>query len=367
MTICNRLYDSIKRGQKGRNKGLPSGFDRLDKIIFGIQRRYFTTICGDSGSGKSTLALYMYVYRPLMEAIKNGREVSVLYFSFEMSDEVLFAKLLSIYIWEEYQKEISYEQILSLVNEISDEDMEYVDKAFAWLRQVEKRIKVVDKSVPAMGVYAIVKEWNKQFGEFIEINEHAEVYNPRDPEAYRIIVVDHIKLLSSGSGTIKEQIDMCCNVLIGFRNKCNNTICIVQQLNRGFKSMERRNSGVYQLLQLDDMADSSAPAQSSEVVLGIFDAHRERMTNCEGYSISQMKDSFRLLQVMKNRFGLSNKNIGVAFAGNIGYWRELPKPNEINDYSKYTNLTSTIPDKNVNKSDETNKLDQTTRNFNFTF
>lgn len=49
MTVCNRLYDSIKRGQKGRNKGLPSGFDRLDKITFGIQRRYFTTICGDSG------------------------------------------------------------------------------------------------------------------------------------------------------------------------------------------------------------------------------------------------------------------------------------------------------------------------------
>lgn len=350
-SICNRLYNSIKLGQKGRNKGLSSGFDKLDKVTFGIQRKYFTTICGDSGSGKSTLALYMYVYRPLMEFIKNGKDVNILYFSFEMSDEVLFAKLLSMYIWEEHGKEISYQAILSLTETISDEDLEIIEKSFVWLRQVEPRLKVIDHAVSAGGVYAIVKDWNSQFGDLIEINDHATIFHPHNPEQYTIIVVDHIRLLSSSSGPIKEQIDLCCNYLLGFRNKYSNTICVVQQLNRGFKSMDRRNSGTYQLLQLDDMADSSSPAQSSEIVIGIFDAYRERMNTCEGYQVVNMMDSFRLLQVMKNRFGASNTNVGVAFYGNIGYWKELPKASEIYDYTKYRYL---IPLKDDNKLDENN-------------
>lgn len=133
--------------------------------------------------------------------------------------------------------------------------------------------------------------------------------------------------------------------------------CIVQQLNRGFKNMERRTGG-YQLLQLDDLADSSAPAQSAEIVIGIFDAYREKMKNCDGYKVDQMKDSFRFLQVMKNRFGLSNKNIGVAFYGAIGLWKELPKPNEIYDYSIHAELEPQLEsneesDQNVTKTDQT--------------
>ena len=109
----------IKRGKLGRNKGLYSGFDRLDKYIYGIQRGYFSTYGGDSGSGKSSLALYTHIYRPLKDDAAN---VHVLLYSFEMSAEVIYAKLLSLYILETYNKEISYKDILSLVDIISDEN-----------------------------------------------------------------------------------------------------------------------------------------------------------------------------------------------------------------------------------------------------
>jgi replicative DNA helicase len=39
----------IKQGKKGKNKGLPSGFPKLDKYTYGLQRKYMTVLAGDQG------------------------------------------------------------------------------------------------------------------------------------------------------------------------------------------------------------------------------------------------------------------------------------------------------------------------------
>lgn len=46
-----------------------------------------------------------------------------------MSCNVLLAKLLNLYIFEEYGKELSYLSLLSVRNPLSKEDYEYVLKA----------------------------------------------------------------------------------------------------------------------------------------------------------------------------------------------------------------------------------------------
>ena len=335
--IVESLFKSIYRGKNGLNKGISSGFERLDKVTFGIQRKYFYTIGGDSGSGKSTFAIYKFVYKPLIHAINNQVNVNFLYFSFEMSQEVLFAKLLSLHLYDKYDKVVSYEQILSLTSEIPKKTLNLIEESKGWLIEVEKRLTIVDKPVNADGLYAITKDWSKNYGEFREISEHKEEYYPKDPSQYLIVLVDHIRLLRN-NGDVKAQIDRACDYLVYFRNKCDITVVVIQQLNRGFKSSDRRAGGVYQLLQTDDFADSSSPVQSSEIVFGLFHAFREKMSKCEKYDIKKLNDRFRLCQVLKSRYGMSDKNIGLNFFGEIGYWKELPLPEDINDYEKFTEL-----------------------------
>ena len=50
--IVDDLYASIDRGHKGLNKGLSTGMPKLDKLTYGIQRRWMTVVAGDSGSDK---------------------------------------------------------------------------------------------------------------------------------------------------------------------------------------------------------------------------------------------------------------------------------------------------------------------------
>jgi hypothetical protein len=340
--IVDNLFHDIVRGKNGLNAGLSSGIDKIDKITYGIQRKWFTTIFGDSGSGKSQLSLYTAVYYPFKQLMENpSLNINWLIFSFEMSSEVLLAKLLSLHIYDEYHLVVPYEHILSLRGIISEQEYVLVMKSKPWLEEFEKRCQIIDKPVTSRALYGICKEWSRKFGNYKEIERTDEYlkedYIPNDPQQYLIVIVDHVSLLSLDSGhTKKQEIDMACEYLIHFRNKCNFTVYVVQQANRNFKSMDRRQGG-YQLLQLDDAADSSGPSQASEVVIGIFHPFRERLPTCEKYDIRKLQDRFRLCQVLKQRFGVADRSVGCAFWGEIGYWKDLPLPNEITDYSQYLN------------------------------
>ena len=102
---------------------------------------------------------------------------------------------------------------------------------------------------------------------------------------------------------------------------------------------------------------SSASTQASEVVIAIFHPFREKLSKCEGYDIKKLTDSIRILQLLKNRNGKSDKNVGVNFFGSVGVWKELPKPEEINDYEPYTYLIKPLSI-NENKKDINNNKDE---------
>ena len=341
--IVESLLESIERGKQGLNVGLSTGLPIFDSLSFGVQRRWLTVWAGDSGSGKSSLVLYSQIYQPFQQHCENPDiDLHFLIFSFEMSAEVLLAKLLSIYLYETYNKILSYGKILSLTEPLTDEEFDLIKKATPWLEKFESLCEVIDKPVPAKGLYAICKEWSKSFGTYQEITTDAgyvkENYIPNNPEQYLIVVVDHIKLLSVSSGhTSKQEIDEACDYLISLRNKCNFTVNIVQQFNRNFKSMDRRNSENF-LPSLEDLSDSSGPAQSAETVIAIYYPYREKRSRCEGYDIRQLKDRGRMPLILKNRFGVADKMVMTSFFGEVGIWKELPPPQDINDYEKYTKL-----------------------------
>lgn len=305
---------------------------------------------------------------------KGLTNINILYFSFEVSAEILFAKLLSLYIYDTFGKVVSYEQILSFNDIIDDETYILLKKAKEWLLRIENMITVIDTARSSDGVYAALKDWCIKFGTEQTITSKTGkkhiVFTPDDPDLLLLVVLDHVKLLLAKKRSIREEIELCCSYLITIRNiyKCN--ITIVQQLNRNSKSMDRKLNG-YELLGLDDLSDSSAPGQAAETVLGLFNAYRENVPKCQGYVVkgskesAGLKDRFRLVQVMKNRYGRSDVYVGAAFYGEIGYWKELPPPNEMgSDISKWTTLSNN-DEKQIIK-DNTSKNEMPNLTFNVT-
>lgn len=55
--------------------------------------------------------------------------------------------------------------------------------------------------------------------------------------------------------------------------------------------------------------------------------------------------------------------VGVNFFGRCGIWKELPKPDEIFDYERYTNPNYLLD--NTNIEDQPITLDSSKSDFNF--
>lgn len=331
----NQLLNNIEEGKQGRNIGISTGLPDIDSIIYGIQRKYLYTIGADTSGGKTSFAVATFLYNLLKNS--NDRDVSILYYSFEMSSDILYAKLLSLYIYDTYGEIITYEDILSLTKSISNEQLEFVNKATPWLLSIEKKVTIYDRALSPNGIYATGKDWLKQFGEFIKIDEHRENYIPNNSEKYLVMIIDHVGLIS-GQGTKKEKIDLTVDYFIYFRNKCGISGVFVQQLNRNAKSMDRKLNG-YELIGLEDFKDTSGTTDASEIVIALYYPYREKIARCEGYPIqSVLKKRFRLCQILKNRYGVADVNKGLVFYGEIGMFKELPKPEEIGDYEPYLKL-----------------------------
>lgn len=325
---------SVKLGKSGKNIGISTGLDKLDSIIYGTQKKCLITIGADSGSGKTSFAIATYVYN----LIKNRGEnkISILYYSFEMSKDALYAKLTSLYLWDIFKVIVPYKEILSMQDIISDEKFNLILQTTNWLEELDNILTIYDKSLSPAAIYATCKEWLSSFGDFVKVDEHREEYIKKD-DRYKVAIWDHVALIG-GQGTKKERIDTVADYAIYFRNKCELSGIFVQQLNRNSKSMDRKLNN-YELIGLEDFKDTSGTTDASEVVIALFFPYREKIARCEGYPVQNvLKKRFRLLQILKNRYGDADVNIGLVFYGEIGLFKELPKPTEISDYEPYLNL-----------------------------
>jgi hypothetical protein len=51
----------------------------------------------------------------------------------------------------------------------------------------------------------------------------------------------------------------------------------------------------------------------------------------------------RSVILSKNRYGIANQVINLGFYGSVGWWTQLPPPNDITDYTIYHSEYGNIP------------------------
>lgn len=173
------------------------------------------------------------------------------------------------------------------------------------------------------------------------------IYTKNNPDSLLIVVVDHLNLATAIEGrSKKEEIDLISKYAVTLRNQCSVTFFILMQENRNSASTESRKMELTECSS-EGISDSSAPFQDCEICLGIYYPLKFKLKTCRGYPIiadgpngfQGLRGRFRSLQLIKNRQGESEKAIPVNFFGEVGIFRELPKAEEITDYTPYLHLT----------------------------
>ena len=99
----------------------------------------------------------------------------------------------------------------------------------------------------------------------------------------------------------------------------------------------------------DGLKDSKRPGEDCTVLLGITNPHAFGLPDYLGYDIKQLKDSFRVLEVVLARKGRANGLCPLYFNGAINLYQELPLPNDVININKVYNRLEELKKNTIHK------------------
>lgn len=360
------FFNLVKEGREGKNIGLSIGSPKLELYMDGFLPGTSYLFGGASGTGKSTYMLWACVYQPLIHFIKGEcpeRDPHWLMFNLEMSRSQVYAKLISMYIFDNFGIELKFKKIFSRGKDciLSDEEYALLEQCDGFIDELDKRI-ISYQGVLTEKVY--VEEVSKVLNRFGHWDNGE--YFPNNPNQILGISIDHCSLIKNVGRTKKEEMDAISRDSVQFRNVCKIVSPIhVAQFNRSSGSDERLKQSMQDPTQ-NDFKDSGALYDDSQVVFALFSPHKHKLSTYRKYNIKLMEECFISIFLLKSRFGTSDIMVPMGFYGDCSHYTELPKPDAIYDYERYKTPNFMLDNSLVEQDlDNTKILDEKPNDFNF--
>ncbi len=359
MGFVENLDKGIEKGLKGLNKGIPGGLPRFDKKIFNIQPGKQVSIVGAPKSGKTYFMLWRYVFRPW---IAGERNIKWILYSLEVDAQQVAARLAGMFISHYYKRKINPNKLLGFgEDQLSDVEQEIYQKVREeHLIPLQEQLKIIEDKNDSnpTAIYKAALTYASKHGTFEEeeysttdeknqpIKKKRRVgYTPNDPDEKIFIMIDTLGLMKRERNfSKKENMDKWLDeYAIELRNLLRYTIINCHHLNRNLSAPERKKlSGEDLQPELEDIKDTSAIGESSDMVIGIFNpnVHTEIKVH-QGYSVSKFNGYYRSIHVMASRYTPSPINSALLFDFETGAWQELPLPTDTMALEGYYRMLNT--------------------------
>lgn len=236
-TILAESFDRLDElhKDKGKIRGVPTGFKDMDNILAGLQRSDLFILAARPSMGKTALALN------LAHNVALSASEPVLVFSLEMSKEQLVDRMLAM--------ESGVDAWALRTGNLTDADFEKIGHAMGSLS--EAQIYIDD--TPGITVSDLRTKARR------EAHQHP----------LGLIIVDYLQLMSGGArfggeGNRVQEISEISRGLKGIARELNVPLIALSQLSR---SVENRSP---QIPQLADLRESGSIEQDADVVAFIY-------------------------------------------------------------------------------------------------
>ncbi|MBC7088654.1 MAG: hypothetical protein H5T96_09365, partial [Tissierellales bacterium] len=198
-------------------------------------------------------------------------------------------------------------------------------------------VDIIEGPQNPTGIYKYVKEYAEKNGKFEELTQYHKVYIPNHENEIVIVAEDHLGLTKMEKGqTRKEAIDKVSEYNQWMRDQLGYSPVPVSQLNRNL------NNPIYRKLDnveptIDDIKESGAPGEASDIVLSLFDPIRLNTTDAS-YNVDKFINPqtggnfFRSIKLLKSSYSEDSIRIGMGFMGATGIFKELPKKQYMDDF-----------------------------------
>lgn len=299
-------------------------------------------------SGKSALLHNAFILNPFEYIMSKHNtqktKLKVILFSQERSKSYTLAKWISRRIFLDHGVLIPLKKLMGWwEKKIDHTEFAYFDMYEDYIESLLKVVDIIEGPQNPTGVYKYVKKYAEDHGTIEVVDEYHKIYHANDPSEIVVPIIDHFGLTKSEKGmSKKEAIDKTSEYFQHFRDFYGYSPVGVSQLTRNLNNPLFSKMDSFEPT-LDDVKESGRPGEDADQVLSIFEPLRFRTKNLS-YDAEKFVDEetgerhFRSVSVLKNSYGESDINIGMAMQGATGFFKELPKPSQMPIFS-YESVT----------------------------
>ena len=351
----NKIKENRERKLSGKYNSIPFGLKKLEQHVPGIQKPNIAIITANSGVGKSKLAKNMFVFKPY-DFVKTHKKAdvkfTVLYFCLEEPDEAWIQSYICFLLKEKYDQRISIKELKSQLNPddptsvIDPTTLDRVMKLEPYLEEFEKDIHLITGVNKPYAIYKHCtdflegegigdwklgpqKIWSPKEKKMVtRLGKERFIYDHQDH--YVLIVIDHISLLHPEKGQdLWGAINALSSIhMLNLRNTYGCSVLMVQQQSSDKEKQQYTYKGasIESKLEpsLDGLGDNKTTQRDADEVFGLFAPDRYEIADHRGYDITQLRDNYRSLSILKSRDGEANLRLGMFFDGASNQFKELP-------------------------------------------
>lgn len=241
---ATRVYETIEKynSEFGEVKGIPTGYPALDRATLGFQRGDLIILAARPSVGKSAFALNLAI-----NACRNS-DVSVAFFSLEMSIEQLMMRLFS------YEGAIQMSKIQK--GELSDQEMIILGRA----RQKLSSYHLYFDESNSSNIYDIRSKCRQ-----LKQSGHLD-----------LVIIDYLQLISGdGKGSRQEEVAAISRALKILAKELEVPVIALSQLSRNVETREDKRP------VLSDLRESGSIEQDADIVMFLYRPEEKSTGNAD--------------------------------------------------------------------------------------
>ncbi|MDT7829919.1 replicative DNA helicase [Pricia sp. S334] len=289
-TAQNLVIQAKKRIEEIANKeglsGVPSGFDKVDKLTSGWQPSDLIIVAARPGMGKTALTLSM----ARNMAVNN--DIPVAFFSCEMSSVQLITRLISS------ETGLSSEKLRT--GKLEKHEWEQLNVK---VKSLEKAPLFIDDT-PSLSIFDL----------------RAKARRLASQHDIKLIIIDYLQLMTAGGsqkgGNREQEISTISRNLKALAKELNVPVIALSQLSR---AVETRGGSKRPLLS--DLRESGAIEQDADIVSFIYRPEYYKIDEWDDEERSPTQGQAEFIVAKHRNGGL--ENIRLKFIGQLGKFDNL--------------------------------------------
>jgi len=367
------LYKIKEDKDNGKVMCIPfESYPKLMKSVPGVIPGMIQMVTAGSGVGKTQWTKALYVREPLEYAMKNNIKLKIFYFALEESVGEFIDTMICNYVSQKAGIKMDVLMLQGYRDKsLTGKEMMVIENHVHNIEALLDNVEIIDSVYNPTGIYKYCRDYADKNGkhhfvdkEFIKKRKDGTTttfkqkvyshYEPNDPNAIVIVVVDHLSLLSSEKGEdgvvlsqhkvmAKWSTDYALKQITKHWNWAVVNV-IQQEQSQESEQFTQRGESIQKKTEpsLAGFANNKEIQRDAKVIVGVYSPDRHGFEDYHGYDVRRFRDTIRGVKILKNRFGPPNKYHHFLFDGARNLFAELPAASETSMLQKFLDTADVL-------------------------